>query len=198
MDDVEALPPHARRARLQRRRPRHPASAHDRRDRPRAPDQEPSRRVARIHPRRGADAAAREPDQAARRQGAPPGSDDRGARLVLPLGSRRLCGRDRGDPRPPLHEAGPASARLVGRPLPSRPPGWPGAARTCTCTGCRTPSPGPSSASVSPSSASRSSRSSRRDGEKRTISRPGRSRRVHRPPRRRSACGRASRAGRSG
>ena len=48
----------------------------------------------------------------------PSGSDDRGARLVLPLGSRCLCWRDRGDPRSPLHEAGPAPARLVARPLP--------------------------------------------------------------------------------
>ena len=107
-------------------------------DRARAPDRAPARRAARVHPRRGADAAAREPDQAARRQGAAAGSDDRGARLVLPLGPCRLRGRDGGDPRSPLHEAGPASARLVGSSLPSRPPGWPGAAPTCRCTGSRT------------------------------------------------------------
>ena len=43
-----------------------------------------------------------QPDQAARRPGAPPGSDARSARLVLPLGPRRLRGRDRGRARPPL------------------------------------------------------------------------------------------------
>ena len=191
------IPPHPRRARLQRRRPRHPARSHHRRRRPRAPDQEPSRRVARIHPRRGADATAREPDQADRRPRAAPGSDDRGARLVLPLGSRRLRGRDGCDPRSPLHEAEPASARLVGgrcrrdrrdglEPyLPARALAVGRRRRSGPRRRCRAPQlrgrPDPLDAMA-----------------RRTISRPGRSRRVHRPARRRSACGRASRATRSG
>ncbi len=89
------IPADARCTRLQRRRPRHPAGAHDRRRRARAPDRAPARRTARFHRRRGDDAIAREPDQAARREREAARSADRGARLVVPVGSCRLRGRDR-------------------------------------------------------------------------------------------------------